>query len=111
CSGQGEGLSDLPIERMAQQVNPDQHQQALLDDLKAATIKAVNILQATCPNELPSTPTARLTEMRSRVEAMQLAVQVVRPALDVFYSSLSDEQKQRFNAIDEDINTAGREID
>jgi len=111
CSGQAQGLTDFPIERIAQQINPDQHQQALLDDLKAATIKAVNILQATCPNELPSTPTARLTEMRSRVEAMQQAVQVVRPALDAFYNSLSDEQKQRFNALDEDINTAGREID
>jgi len=111
CSGQAQGLTDFPIERIAQQVNPDQHQQALLDDLKAATIKSVNILQATCPNELPSTPTARLTEMRSRVEAMQQAVQVVRPALDAFYNSLSDEQKQRFNALDEGINTAGREID
>src|SRR5215469_11564619 len=111
CSGQTQGLTDFPIERIAQQVNPDQHQQALLDDLKAATIKAVNILQAACPNELPSTPTGRLTAMRSRVEAMQQAVQVVRPALDAFYSSLSDEQKERFNALDGDINTAGREID
>lgn len=111
CSGQAQGLTDFPIERIAQQVNPDQHQQALLDDLKAATIKAVNILQAACPNELPSTPTSRLIEMRSRVEAMLRAVQVVRPALDAFYGSLSDEQKERFNALDEDINTAGREID
>ena len=111
CSGQTQGLTDFPIERIAQQVNPDQHEQALLDDLKAATIKAVNILQAACPNELPSTPTGRLTAMRSRVEAMLQAVQVVRPALDAFYSSLSDEQKERFNALDQDINTAGREID
>jgi hypothetical protein len=111
CSGQTQGLTDFPIERIAQQVNPDQHQQALLDDLKAATIKAVNILQAACPNELPSTPTGRLTAMRSRVEAMQQAVQVVRPALEAFYGSLSDEQKERFNALDGDINTAGREID
>jgi len=49
--------------------------------------------------------------MRSRVEAMLQAAQVVRPALDTFYNSLSDEQKQRFNALDQDINTAGREID
>src|SRR6516164_2384463 len=111
CSGQTQGLTDFPIERIAQQVNPDQHQQALLDDLKAATIKAVGILQSACPNELPSTPTGRLTAMRSRVGAMLQAVQVVRPALDAFYSSLSDEQKERFNALDQDINTAGREID
>jgi hypothetical protein len=111
CSGQAQGLTDFPIERIAQQVNPDRHQRALLDDLKAATAKAVNILQANCPNELPSTPTGRLAAMRSRVEAMLQAVQVVRPALDAFYSSLSDEQKERFNALDEDINTAGREVD
>jgi hypothetical protein len=43
--------------------------------------------------------------MRSRVEAMLQAVQVVRPALDAFYSSLSDEQKERFNGLDEDMNT------
>jgi len=48
--------------------------------------------------------------MRSRVEAMLQAVQVVRPALDAFYSSLSDEQKERFNGLDEDMNTAGRAI-
>jgi len=111
CSGQAQGLTDFPIERIAQQVNPDQQQQALLDDLKAATAKAVSILQATCPNELASTPAARLIAMRSRVEAMQRAVQMVRPALEAFYNALSDEQKQRFNALDEDINTAGREID
>lgn len=38
-------------------------------------------------------------------------MQVVRPGLDAFYGSLSDEQKERFNALDEDIKTAGREID
>ena len=41
---------------------------------------------------------------------MLQAVQVVRPALDAFYSSLSDEQKERFNGLDEDMNTAGRAI-
>ena len=111
CSGQTQGLTDFPIERIAQQVNPDPRQRSLLDDLKAATAKAVNILQAACPNDLPSTPTGRLAAMRSRVEAMLEAVQVVRPALDAFYTSLSDEQKERFNALDEDINTAGRQID
>jgi LTXXQ motif family protein len=110
-SGQTQGLTDFPIERIAQQVNPDQRQQSLLEDLKAATAKAVNILQAACPNDLPSTPAGRLAAMRSRVEAMLEAVRVVRPALDAFYTSLSDEQKERFNALDQDTETAGREID
>ena len=33
-------------------------------------------------------------------------VQVVRPALEKFYQSLTDEQKERFNVIDQDIETA-----
>ena len=43
--------------------------------------------------------------MRVRVQAMLQAVQTVRPALDKFYASLSDEQKERFNALDQ--GTAG----
>jgi hypothetical protein len=111
CSGQAQGLTDFPIERIAEQVNPDQQQRALLNDLKAATVNAVNILQSACPNELPSTPTGRVAAMRSRIEAMLQAVQTVRPPLDAFYGSLNDEQKERFNTLDEDIKTAGREID
>src|SRR5262249_32008052 len=82
----------------AEQVQPTQDQQALLNDLKGATVKAVQILQAACPNDLPGTPTGRLTATRARVSAMLQAVQTVRPALDRFYASLGDEQKQRFNA-------------
>ena len=74
-------------------------------DLKAATEKAVQILQSACPNDLPATPTGRLAAMRVRVQAMLQAVQTVRPALDRFYASLSDEQKERFNALDQ--GTAG----
>src|SRR5262249_27440774 len=101
CSGDAQGLTDFPIERIAQQVQPNQDQQGLLDDLKSATEKAVQIMQAACPNDLPATPTGRLAALRIRVTAMLQAVQTVRPALDKFYRSLSDEQKERFNALDE----------
>jgi LTXXQ motif family protein len=109
CSGQSQGLTDFPIERIAQQVEPTQDQQRLLDDLKAATAKAVNILQAACPSELESTPTGRFDAMRQRVTAMLQAVQVVQPALDLFYQSLSDEQKERFNALDQAGQTPTRQ--
>ena len=93
CSGQAKGLTDFSIQKIADQVQPNQDQQALLDDLKAASVKAVDIMQQACPGELPSTPTGRLAAMRSRVDAMLKAVEVVRPALDKFYQSLSDEQR------------------
>ena len=101
CSGDAHGLTDFPIEQIARQVQPSQEQQALLNDLKAATDQAVQILQTACPNDLPATPTGRLAAMRTRVQAMLQAVRTVRPALDKFYASLSDEQKERFNALDQ----------
>lgn len=101
CSGDAKGLTDFPIERIAQQVQPDQTQQGLLDELKGATEKAVQILQAACPTDLPATPTGRLAALRARDQAMLQAVQVVRPALEKFYEALGDEQKERFNALDQ----------
>jgi len=101
CSADARGLTDFPIEQISRQVQPTQEQQALLDDLKVATDKAVQVLQGACPNDLPATPTGRLAAMRLRVRAMLRAVQTVRPALDKFYASLSDEQKERFNALDQ----------
>jgi LTXXQ motif family protein len=100
CSGQTNGIADFPIQRIAEQVKPDQDQQALLDGLKAATGQAVDILQAACPSDLPSTPTGRLAAQRSRVEAMLQAVRVIDPALQRFYGALNDEQKARFNGLD-----------
>jgi hypothetical protein len=100
CSGEASGLTDWPIERIAQQVQPTDEQRTLLDQLKDATAKAVNLLQSACPTDLPSTPTGRLAQMRQRISSMLQAVQLVRPALDKLYQSLSDEQKERFIALE-----------
>ena len=107
CSGQAQGLTDFSIQKIADQVEPDQKQQELLDALKAATLQAVDILQQACPTELPSTPTGRLAAMRTRVDAMLKAVETVRPALDAFYQSLSDEQRERFVAVDQSQQATG----
>jgi hypothetical protein len=109
CSGEANGVTDFAIQKIAQQVNPDQKQQDLLDDLKAATMKAVDIMQQACPTELSSTPTGRLAAMRSRVDAMLRAVEVIRPALDRFYQSLSDEQRERFIAVDQGQQAANKQ--
>jgi hypothetical protein len=100
CTGETQGLTDFPIQRIEEQVRPEQNQQALLDALKTATQQAVEILRSACPTELPTTPAGRMAAMRARVETMLRAVQVVRPALEKFYASLTDEQKERFNELD-----------
>ena len=104
CSGQTAGLTDWPIERIAQMVEPNDAQRAALNELKDATAQALDILKAACPTALPSTPTGRIEAMRQRLEAMQQAVRTVRPALDKFYESLNDEQKARFSALGSDDN-------
>jgi hypothetical protein len=99
CSSQVQELTDWPIERISEVVQPTDAQRAALDELRAASAKAIDILKSGCPQDLPSIPTGRLVAMESRLQVMLAAVQTVRPALERFYQSLSDEQKARFNAI------------
>jgi len=102
CIGQTAGLTDWPIERIAQTVEPNDAQRSLLGELRAATEKALDLLRASCPTALPSTPTGRIEAMHQRLDAMLQAVRIVRPALERFYQSLNDEQKARFNALGPD---------
>jgi LTXXQ motif family protein len=102
CSGQTAGLTDWPIERIAQTVVLDDTQRGALDQVRNATARALDILKAACPTELPSTPTGRIAAMGQRLTAMLQAVRIVRPVLETFYQSLNDEQKARFNALGPD---------
>jgi hypothetical protein len=104
CSGQTAGLTDWPIEQIAQTVEPTDVQRGALDGLRQATAQALDILKASCPSELPSTPIGRIDAMQKRLAAMLQAVRTVRPALETFNQSLNDEQKARFNALGPDDN-------
>ena len=99
CSDDAAQLTNWPIERISEVVQPTDAQRPALDELRAANAKAIDMLKAACPKDLPSIPTGRLAAMESRLQVMLAAVQTVRPALERFYQSLSDEQKARFNAI------------
>src|SRR5262249_57489210 len=102
CTGQTAGLTNWPIEQIARAVEPDDAQRAALDEFKDATVKALDVLKAACPSELPSTPVGRLAAMHQRLDAMLQAVRIVRPALESFYGLLNDEQKARFNSLGSD---------
>jgi hypothetical protein len=99
CRAGNRGLTQWPVEEIAQVVQPDQDQQRLLDDLKAASAQGLKLLQTACPENPPSTPPARLDAIAKRLDVMVQALDIVRPALAKFYDSLSDEQKARFNAM------------
>jgi len=99
CAGQTAGVTDWRINEIAQLVEPDEAQRAALEELKIAMAKAVDLLKAGCPTNLPSTPTGRIEAMRVRLSAMLEAVRTVRAPLAKFYALLNDEQKARFNAL------------
>jgi LTXXQ motif family protein len=99
CAGQTAGVTDWRTNEIAQIVEPDEAQRAGLEELKTAMAKAVDILKAGCPTDLPSTPTGRIEAMRVRLSAMLEAVRTVRAPLANFYALLNDEQKARFNAV------------
>ena len=99
CEESAPELTNWPIERIAEVVEPAEAQRAALDELKDATSKSIDILKGACPTQLPSIPTGRLVAMESRLQVMLQAVQTVRAPLDRFFQLLSDEQKARFNAV------------
>jgi hypothetical protein len=102
CTGQTAGLTDWPIERIEQAVEPNDEQRAALVEFKDAAARALDLLKVSCPAELPSTPTGRLAAMHQRLDAMLQAVRTVRLPLEKFYLLLNDEQKARFNALGPD---------
>ena len=99
CGEPKSGLTQLPIERMETVIRPAGPQKEALDRLSAATDKAIQELQAACPDDVPLTPVGRLEAMQKRLEAMLQAANLVQPALDEFYGTLSSEQKARFNTL------------
>ena len=93
------GLTDQTMRRIEQDVRPNDRQKGDLDALRDAAAKAADILHNACPSQTPITPVARLDAMANHVKAMLDAINTVRPALERFYASLSDEQKAHFNVM------------
>ncbi len=100
CSRQSGDATNLPIQRIEQVVQPnDQRQHDAFAALKQASRDTANQLQASCPSQVPQTPVARLEAVQTRLQAMAGAMNTIRPKLQDFYASLSDDQKARFNTM------------
>ncbi|WP_249149770.1 Spy/CpxP family protein refolding chaperone [Bradyrhizobium liaoningense] len=102
CGSDRRAIVGLPIDQIAAAVQPTDAQGANLDALGNASIDAADLIRTSCPTQVAATAPGRLAAMQQRVEAMEKAVDLVQPALDRFYGSLTDEQKARFNALAED---------
>ena len=95
CGPDGGRMGEMLIERVERATQPTAEQRAGFDKLKEAAGKAGEIMRSACTTERPVTPTGRLAAAEKRLAAMLEAVRTVRPAMDAYYNSLTDEQKAR----------------
>jgi len=99
CGGLAPGVTDFPIDRVEATIRLSDEQLRGLDALKAASSQASDILKRSCSSEVPQTPLGRLDAVENRINGMMQALEVVRTPLDSFYSSLNEEQRERFAAL------------
>ena len=48
---------------------------------------------------MPVTPVSRFEALQRQLDALEQAIRLVQPPLETFYNALSDDQKERFNAL------------
>jgi hypothetical protein len=99
CSAAQPGATEWPSDLIERNVKPTDAQRASLTALQDAATKAADILKSSCAPTEARTPPARLDAAAARLDAMLQAIGTVRPPLDDFYNSLTDEQKAAFDAI------------
>jgi TolA-binding protein len=99
CSNPDKGITAWPFADIARVVRPTAEQRDLIDQLKHAAAQAAGAFKNSCSDDYALTPPGRLQAMINRISATLEAVRIVRPALEAFYNSLSDEQQARFNTL------------
>jgi hypothetical protein len=89
----------IAVDQINSAVQPDAKQQTSLAALRDAASKADDAILASCPKQAPLTPTGRLAAVKARLQAMANGVDLIKPPLQDFYASLSDEQKASFDSL------------
>jgi len=97
CTDEADEVVGWPIDQIHDAVQPNDQQNALLDELGNAVVKASDTIRSHCPTAVSFTPTGRIDAMHERLTGLVQAVDLVTGPLATFYDSLSDEQKARFN--------------
>ena len=80
------------------EIGPTAAQRPLLQKLGTALAQANGYLIKSCPAEIPPLPVERLQLMVSQIDAMTMALEIVRVPLQKFEQSLDDRQRARLSA-------------
>jgi LTXXQ motif family protein len=111
CGLNPAGLGSWSADVIEQALSLDDAQRAKFNGLKAASQRAIQYLNESCPKHEAASPTGRAESQQRRLSAMLEAVRTVEPALDDFYATLSDEQKARLAPIELSGDTTGPSTD
>jgi hypothetical protein len=84
--------------RLARDLGPSDSQKPLMEKLGAAAGQANGYLFKSCPKQIPLQPVARLQLMEGQIDAMIMALEIVRPPLEQFERSLDEKQRARWDA-------------
>jgi hypothetical protein len=98
CGGSRAAI-DWSIRQINQSVQPTEAQQSALADVKQAFSDAADDLEAHCPTSVPSSPLGRLRTIEARLDSAWRAVLSMQVALANFEAKLSDQQRNRFDAM------------
>jgi hypothetical protein len=99
CGADLAAALDWPADDLETRLHPTDGQRAALNALRDAAADAADRLRTGCEGQDAATPPARLAATAKRLEVILQALAPVRAALDDFYTTLSDEQKARFETI------------
>lgn len=102
CGNDSRAVAGMPVDQIADAVQPTEPQLAALSELGQASLTAAQNIRIACPSQAMLTAPGRLAVMQQRIEAMVSATAMIQPRLERFYGLLNDEQKARLNALSDE---------
>lgn len=87
------------VDQIGNSVQPNEDQRVALNDVHQVFEKAARDLETHCPTSVPQSAVARLEAIEARLDATWRAILSIQVALANFETKLSEEQKQRFDAM------------
>jgi hypothetical protein len=84
------------VGRIQRDIQPTAAQRPLLQKLATALGQANGYLVKSCPRETSLRPVARLEFMQTQIDAMIMALEIIRPPLQQFEKSLDENQRARW---------------
>ena len=93
------GGSSWPARQITQKIKLNAVQKGTLSSITQLSARMQKLILATCPQQMPATPAARLDAALDRLDGLFYAAKIMQPALESFFGSLDNGQKRRFNTI------------